>query len=52
MAELAKPSAITKALVTNLAAERLHPWLLIRKFPRLARVWSHFLKSPGSYSRV
>ena len=30
----------------------LHPWLLIRNFPQRARVWMHFLKSPGSIFRV
>ena len=25
-----------------------HPWLLIRNFPRRARGWMQFLKSPGS----
>ena len=39
-------------LCSNVFACFLHPWLLIRKFPRPARGWSHFLGSPGSTFRV
>ena len=37
---------------SRICLNEIHPWLLIRTFPRPARGWSHFLRSPGSTFRV